>query len=440
MKALNRIDPSLSGVAWTKTSKEASVAYPALDTDKDVDLVVIGAGYAGLSIALHAAKAGLSVCVLDAGVVGAGASGRNGGFVVPHFPGALRPAQVEQRLGKRKGGALIELVGDGPAQVFERIKKYQIRCDADQRGWAQPAHSEKALAKVRAVYEDWKALGAPVEWLDEAGIASALGAKGYLGGWRRMSGGSINPYALCIGLARAAVSEGVKIHERCTVDKVVRENGLAVAHCGKLSVRGRKLIIATNGYTGTLWPDLPRSGIAVRLYHCATEPLSQDLQRQIMPVRTCFTDLRKSGGFSRYDADGRIISGGAVFTLANAQRYGLAHANRRMAELFPQLAGHPPKIESYWEGYCSITDGYLPNFQVLDENIYSLIGFSTRGIALSQNIGRLIGEFLAEQRLLDDVPLEVVHGVRAISYHGFKERMGGLIFPLYQRMDRYGLS
>lgn len=440
MSAIDRIEPNLTGVIWTKTSKETPVSYPPLANDEDVDLVVVGAGFAGLSVALHAARAGLSVALLEAGTVGNGASGRNGGYAVPHFPGALLPSQVEARLGKRKGQALVALVGQGPDLMFEQIRQYQIRCDPEQNGWAQPGHSEKSLAKCRAVYEEWKALGAPVEWLDRDAVGALLGAAGYLGGWRRASGGTVNPYALCIGLARAATAEGAVIHERSPVERVYREQGRSVAVSGRHVVRGRKLIVTTNGYTDALTPGLDRSGISVRLFHCATPPLPADLQQQVAPSRICFTDLRKSGGFNRYDVDGRIISGGAVFTMGGPQSYGLTHARRRMHELFPQLKGRVDTFDTYWEGYCSITDSYLPNLQVLDEDTYSLLGFSTRGVALTQNIGRITGEFLAEKRSLDDVPLEVVSGVRSISMHGFKTLVGRNMFPVYKAMDRLGLT
>jgi glycine/D-amino acid oxidase-like deaminating enzyme len=440
MSALDRIEPNLTDVIWTKTSSEARASYPPLSEDKDVDLIVVGAGFAGLSIALHAARSGLSVCLLEAGAVGNGASGRNGGYAVPHFPGALRPSQVEQRLGKKKGQALVSLVSDGPDLMFDQIQRYQIRCDPEQNGWAQPAHSEKALASTRAIFEEWKALGAPVEWLDRKAMTDTLGAAGYLGGWWRKSGGTVNPFALCMGLARTAVAQGAVIHEHSPVSKVFREGGRAVALVGEHRVRGRKAIIATNGYTDALTPGLSRSGISVRLFHCVTEPLSAELQKEIVPTRICFTDLRKSGGFSRYDRDGRIISGGAVFSLANPKAYGLAHARRRVVELFPQLKGREPRFEAYWEGYCSITESALPNLQVLDQNIFSLLGFSTRGVALTQNIGRVVGEFLAEKSTLDDVPLEVVSGVRSISMHGVKTLVGRNIFPVYRTMDRYGLT
>lgn len=440
VSAIGRVDVKMKGVLWAQTSQERQVSAPPLDADKDVDLVVVGAGFAGLSVALHAAKAGLSVCVLEAGIVGVGASGRNGGFAVPHFPGGMKPSDVEMRLGKKKGGDLISLVAGGPEWMFNQIRQYQIECNMSQKGWAQPAHSEKSLAKIRAIHDEWKALGVEVEWLERPDVQPTLGAHGYLAAWRNMSGGTVQPYALCLGLARVATAEGAVIHERSSVTRTLREDGGPVAYCNGYRVTAKQIVIATNGYTDDLTPNLEKTGIPVRLFHCATEPLPPEVVDKVLPRRMCFTDLRKSGGFSRCDSDGRLISGGAVFSVPGARAYGLAHARNRLYTLFPQLREVAPKIETYWEGYCSITDSYLPSFQVVDRDIYSLIGFSTRGVSLAQNIGRVVGEFAAGKCGLEDIPLEIVQGTRSISMHGFKTRVGRLIFPLYQSMDRFGLS
>ncbi len=144
------MDPALKGVVWVGTSKEARRDRPALDSDLDVDLAVVGGGFCGLSTALHAAAAGLSVAVIEAGIVGSGASGRNGGFVVPQFPGAITPSAVRARLGAKKGAALVELVAAGPDAVMAQIARYQIACDAQQNGWIQPARRRLAPAAISA--------------------------------------------------------------------------------------------------------------------------------------------------------------------------------------------------------------------------------------------------------------------------------------------------
>ncbi|MDZ7908180.1 MAG: FAD-dependent oxidoreductase [Gemmobacter sp.] len=445
MSAADWIDPKMTGVVWTRTSREPQIDRPPLDSDAQADLVIVGAGYTGLAAAIRAAAAGLRVIVVEAGIAGAGASGRNGGYAVPHFPGALRPSAVEKLLGPRKGQALNALVSTGPDRVAELVRRYAIDSDFAQRGWVQPAHSQAALAKVRAVHDDWRAFGVKVDWLDAGAVAAETGAAGYLAGWRNAAGAVVNPLAHARGLARAAESEGARIVERTRVTGIAQEGpGRVILTCtgpgGVHRLQAGKVLIATNAYTDALMPGLPRSVVTVRLYHIATTPLPELLRRRILPNRNCFTDLRKSGGFGRYDSAGRLISGGAVFAAANVRAYGEAHARRRMAELFPQLRGQQIGIEDYWEGYCALTDSYLPHVQRLQPDVFAVLGFSTRGVALTQTIGQAMGDMLAGKCGLEDVPLEVVDGLRRIPFQPLKTAVGRQIFPLYQMKDRLGLS
>ena len=438
MSALRHVDPDMRGVVWTTTSKEPRVDRPPSETDIDVELAVVGGGYCGLVVALHAAAAGIDTVLLDAGIVGAGASGRNGGFVVPHFPGAITPEDVRAAIGERKGAALAELVSNGPDAVMARIERYQIRCDARQNGWLQPAHSPAALRKVRRVYEGWRALGAPVEWLDREAIAARTGATGYLGGWRRASGIHLNPFALCQGLARAAEGQGVRIHERSPVTTCTRDADGSLLSVGARRVRARRVVFATNGYTAPVVGHEHRSVIPLHLFHVATRPLDPARRAGINTDDACFTDLRRSGGFTHYDVEGRLLSGGAVMALSSRRAYGERHARRRLRELFPQLG--TIRLETYWEGWCALTENYLPRVQVLAPEVYSIGGFSTRGVALAQNIGELFAEFLAGRRELGEVPLPVLDGVHRVRWQPLKAAAARVVFPYYQTLDRLGLS
>ncbi|WP_137931777.1 NAD(P)/FAD-dependent oxidoreductase [Mesorhizobium comanense] len=440
MSMASPIDSDLNGVVWTRTLKEPIKRYPALAGEETADLVVAGAGFCGLNIALHAAKAGLNVVLLEAGVVANGASGRNGGYNVPHFPGAVTPSAVEATIGRKKGKALAELVLGGADAVFRQIEAYQINGSAIQNGWVQPAHSEASLKKIRAVYEEWKAWGADVSWLSAADVADRLGAAGYLGGWTNPSGGTVNPYGVALGLARAASQHGVRIFERSPVDAIEETAAGAVVRSGTSLVRARKVVVATNGYTGDFLPQVQRSAVPVFLYHAATKPLGERLRREILKTSLCFTDLRKSGGFGRLDDDGRLISGGAVFAIGGRRAYGLAHARKRLRQLFPQLSEADTEFEDYWEGYCAITDNYLPHVQRLGREIFSVVGFSTRGVNLAQNLGRVVGEFAAGRRALDDVPVQLVEERRDVSFWPLKTRIARLMFPVYQAKDGLGLT
>jgi len=440
MSMASPIDSTLTGVVWNKTLREPIRSYPKLEGEIDADLAVVGAGYCGLNAAIHAAKAGTNVVLLEAGIVGSGASGRNGGYNVPHFPGAVTPSAVSALLGPRKGQALAELVLNGAEAVFRQAEEFQISCSAVQNGWMQPAHSEASLQKVRQVFDEWKAFGANVEWRSAADISDLLGASGYLGGWSNASGGTVNPYGLAIGLGRVADQLGVRVFENSPVDGIEQTPQGAIVRCGQNRVTARTVIVATNGYSGDFLPQLQRSAVPVYLYHVATRPLREELRRQIMKTQMCFTDVRKSGGFGRLDSDGRLISGGAVFALGNKQAYGERHARSRLKVLFPQLTDDDLQFENYWEGYCAVTDSYLPHVQRLGANVFGVVGFSTRGVNLAQNLGRVMGEFAAGKRSLEDVPVSVVDQRKDVGYWPIKVRAARLIFPFYQAKDRLGLT
>ncbi len=435
MKAV--IDGQMQGVHWAATSKEPPFAEDTRIRKAEYDIAVVGAGYCGLSIALHAAGSGLSVVVLEAGTVGCGASGRNGGFAVPHFPGGMTPEDAIAAVGPERGARLVQLVSDGPQFMFDQIRDLGIHCDADQSGWIQPAHSEKALAKVQRVFRSWQARGAEVEWLNGGDVHERTGAAGYIGGWYRKSGGTVNPYALSLGLARSAAAKGADIRQNAEVTGIRADGPVKVLRTTKGEIRARKVVIATNGYTPRLYPGLAQSVIPILLYHGFTRPLTEDERRRTLPTRICFTDLRKSGGFSRLDADNRLIIGGAIFRPSNHRAYSENHSRRRLAELFPHLKNM--QIDSYWEGTCALTDAYLPAIQRLEPNVYSVIGFSTRGVALAQTLGREVAGLLTETKTEAEMPVRV-GGIQPIALQPLKTFLGSFAFPAYQMRDAWHLS
>ena len=432
-----RIDANMQPVLWAAISKEVAFVDDRSRRRDDYDIAVVGGGYTGLSIALHAAKAGQSVVLLEAGSIGCGASGRNGGFAVPHFPGGITVEDVIEALGKDRGERLARLVADGAGNVFDQIREHGIQCDAEQNGWLQPAHSEKALAKVRRVYQSWHARGVDAKWLNASAVAERTGAKGYLGGWFQKSGGTVNPYSLALGLARAARANGAHLCQEIEVTGIRAEGPARILHTTKGDIRARKIVLATNGYTPSLYPGVERSVIPVLLYQGFTRRLSDAERRNILPTRICFTDLRSSGGFARYSPDDRLIVGGAVFRTGNRRAYGERHGRSRLAELFPQLGDI--RIESYWEGWGALTDARLPAIQRLDRNVYSLIGFSTRGVVLAQTLGREMALFLSEKKTEAEMPVRV-GDVLPIALQRTKAFLGGFAFPVYQMRDALHLT
>lgn len=447
MSTADWIDTSMKGVAWVRTAKEKRIERKPLSQDETADLVVVGGGFCGLNTAIAAAKAGLSVVVLEGGIVGVGASGRTGGYAVPNHPHGLTPKVVEQKLGARKGAALNAVVANGPNRLAEIVNEYNIQSDYMQNGWILPAHSEKSLKKVKTAYDEWRAFGVNLQWLDAQGVKDETGAAGYIAGWKNPVGGVVNPFSHSQGLARAAEQEGARIFERTRVTGIdQRAPGEVIvsaqSNSGVHRVKARKVMIATNAYTDDdLAPKLSRSIITLYLYTCATRPLPPEVLKTVVPNKGCFTDLRDATGFARLDVEGRLIAGGAVFVSStDPKNYGLTYSRGKVLKLFPQLKDQNIEFEDYWEGYNCITEAYIPHIQRLKPDVFSLLGCSTRGVSLMQNLGLMMGEFFAEKRSLDDIPVEVVDGVKTIWMQGFKTNVGRNIFPLFRLKDSLGLT
>ena len=431
----SRRDGDINDVYWSVVSKERIQPTDRASRDS-YDLVVIGAGYCGLSVALHAANQGMSVLLLEAATVGSGASGRNGGAVVPTFPGALTADDIKLRIGNAKGEQYAAQVVAAPEYLFRLIEQHQIQCHPVQRGFIQPGHSEKSLARVKRVYQSWQQRGIDIQWLSGDEVKQSPGAHGYLGGWFQKTGGTVEPFALAQGLARAALTAGCEILENHQVTAIDKQQDQYRVTTERGQFNATKVLIATNAYTRHLAAPLGKSVIPVRLYHTMTRPLTEQERRTVLPKGITFTDLRKSGGFGRLDSLGRLQSGGAVFT-PGGKNYGMEHAKLRMKTLFPSLAGI--ELEYYWEGYCAIADEWIPSLQIHDQGFYSCIGFSTRGVAMSAAAGKIIADILSEQITAAESPL-FVKQQRDILFQSVKQYASGLIFPLYKAKDRLKLS
>ena len=176
---------------WAATAP-AAPALPMLDRDTETDVAVIGAGFSGLSTALHLREAGRDVVVLEARDVGFGASGRNNGQVIPTLT-RPDPDDMVARLGAENGEKFVALVRDSASYLFDLVRRHAIACDAEQTGWIQPAHSPGRVLLSERRVRQWSRRGAPVELVDRARMQQMLGSEAYYGGMLNPTGGHINP-------------------------------------------------------------------------------------------------------------------------------------------------------------------------------------------------------------------------------------------------------
>lgn len=430
-------ETDLTPVAWADGHKTGEFAGPVPDGRLDCDLLVIGGGLSGVSVALHAARLGLQVVVLEQGTIGCGASGRNAGFVVPLYPGVFSPRQVEQILGGRKGQELNALVAGSAGFVFAQIDELGIDCAAVQQGWLQPSHSARSAERARQLLEDWQAFGADVRSIDRDETCERMGSNFYGEGLMAPSGGHLNPYLLTVGLAEAAARAGAMIFQHCRADGFeTGAAGYSVA-AGGARIEARKLLIATNGYTGRQWGPLATTHMALRLSCAVTRPLSDNLRTQVLPGRPCVSDMHAVPRFHRMDEKGRLVTPGLGSAFGRPSAAMRRRAERIHVDTFPQLGAAP--LERYWEGYCAFSATSLPSLIRLGDNAFALSGYSGRGVALAQALGPKVAAFLAEEMALDQVPLSV-EAPKARPFNRMRAKAAPMVAKGLSLVDRWGFS
>jgi hypothetical protein len=381
------LPPSL----WAATA-EPAIQAPPLDDSVTVDVAIVGAGYTGLSTALHLAEQGVRICVIDANEPGWGASGRNGGQVIPGLK--YDPDELIRRYGPRDGDALVQMAGGAADTVFDLVARYGIRCDARRAGWIQPTHSHKLLDTLHARARQWESRGAPVELLDHAQVSQRLGTDAFVGGWVDRRAGSVQPLSYVRGLARAAQAAGASIHGGTRAASVERGvHGWRIRTASGPVIEAKQVLLATNGYTDGLWPRLAQSVIAANSFIVATKPLPSEVGATILPGGEVASDSRRLLLYFRKDAEGRLLMGGRGPFREPRGAGDWAHLERAAQLMFPQLQGI--EYEYRWAGRIAITRNFLPHVHVPAEGMTIALGYNGRGIAMATTLGKRLAACIA---------------------------------------------
>lgn len=388
---MNRIEnPHDAAHQETVSSLWAATAPPppplvALAGDVTADVAVIGAGYTGLSAAVSLADAGRAVVVLEAAEPGHGASGRNGGQVIPGLK--YDPDELEAQYGRTLGDGIVSTIAAGPQLVFELIRRFGIDCDAVRTGWIQPAHTAAGVELVRRRVAQWRSRGANVRELDAAEVQSLIGSSLYRGGWLDERGGTVQPLAYVRGLVRAAVAVGATVYRNSPAAELrVERDGWRVA-TAQGSVRARQVILATNAYSTRLHDALRRSVVAVPSYQVATRPLSAEWRRRILPGRQAVSDTYNLLRYYRVDASGRLVMGARGMYGKRSEHELLRHHDAAIREIFPELRADD--FDYQWSGFVAITSDHVPHLHDLGAGLYAALGYNGRGVAMATMLGRL---------------------------------------------------
>jgi glycine/D-amino acid oxidase-like deaminating enzyme len=397
---------------WRKTTGVRQAA-PALQGDVETDILIVGGGFTGMAAALGAHDSGARVVLLEGNEIGSAASGRNNGLVISHHSKAS-PSEFEAVYGTALGQRYNRMVAESAAVAFGLMQRFNIDAHQVQEGWIQPAHTEATLARARRFYEEWKAFGAHVSWLDRAEVTARVGSP-YLGGWMVHNSGHINPFAMTTGLAAALEREDVEIYENTRAIRIEKRRGGWRVITASGSVTAPQVVIATNALTGDIWPGLKKTLLPFKVFQAATCPLDVRLREQILVGNPAVSDMRNDLRYFHYDRDGRLVSGGThTFWFDEADR-GRAKVARLLGRVFPAFGGEPG-IAEYWHGTFAVVPDRKPRLYRLGPGLVFGGVYSGRGVALSLSLGQEIGRWAAGLRTDEQMPLPVTN-MKPIPFH-----------------------
>ena len=407
---------------------------PELKGSVEADVVVIGAGFTGLSTALHLREQGIDVAVVEAVEPGWGASGRNNGQVIPTLS-RPDPEDIIKRHGAA-GERLVGLIRDSASILFDLVRRYQIQAEAEQSGWVQPVHSPGRIRIAERRVKQWSKQGAPVELLSSDEMRTMLGSSAWYGGFWNKSGGHINPLALARGLAHVVLQQGGRIYARSPVDSYGREGDRWIVRTAQGRISARALVVASNAYTGEfskqLSPGIASEVMPVLSWQMATQPLPDAARRVIIPGRQAVSDTHGELYFMRYDARNRLVTGGNVVGFGDKTERLKTMVAARLQRLWPEIG--EVKFDYVWNGYVGMTTDFLPRLHKLGPNAFGWTGCNGRAVALSIALGN---EFSKAIRGVpdDELALPFMEPV-PIAAHGLMRLLAPWMLLVYRRRDK----
>ncbi len=366
---------------------------PQLLGETTADLCVVGGGCTGLSAALHAAERGLSVVLLEGGRVGWGASGRNGGQIIP----GLRKGALEliARYGPAEGRALFDLALEARGLALDLIQRHAIACDLKLTGHlAAAAKASEMDHYAREVDALAQAMDYPhARLVSRADMASELASPGYHGGLIDELGGHYHPLNYTLGLARGAQTTGVAIYEASAAARLNQTAAGVRVETALGAVTAAKVVLAGDALLApALAPAIASHIMPVANYIVATEPLGDPAA--LIAYDRAVSDSRFVVNYFRRTADGRMLFGGGERYSTRPPRDIAAFAGQHMRRVFPQLS--KARIDYAWGGLVSITRTRLPHLG-REGGVYFAHGYSGLGAILSTLAGKLMAQAIVSE-------------------------------------------
>ena len=371
------------------SASEPFPCAPQLTEPVAVDVCVVGGGYTGLSTALHLARHGASVALLEQSNIGEGASGRNGGQVHNGF--RHDPQWFESRLGADSARQLWSLGIEARQHLDWLIHTYNIDVQYCP-GLLHLCHKRRYVGESRAYVEDVMSRypDAGLRFVDEAEARSLVSSQNYYGGYLDSRSGHLHPLNLALGLARAARQHGAQLYEMSAVTRMARKTSGWEVHTAKGSVKAAKVVLAGNGYLRNLQSAVETRVMPINNFVVTTEPLGRETATRLIRDRLAVSDSRFVVYYFRITPDDRLLFGGGETYSYQLPKDIAGMVRRHMLRVFPQL--HATRIEHAWGGTLAITTSRLPFVREVEPDLFNASGFSGQGIVLAPFAGKAVAD------------------------------------------------
>ncbi len=366
---------------WETGAPLADLAHLARE---ECDILIIGAGFTGLTAALTASKSGARVTVVDAGVPGRGASSRNGGMCGPHA--RVTFGAMEKSFGRDIASRILGEMPKAYEYTRALIKQEKFACGFRQTGRIQ-------LAATKRHFEEFKQLarvlereaGYQADIIKQQDLGAHIRSNHYVGGLFYPDHGGLNPCQLHDGLMAACIRDGVQIVQNCAVSAVRQSGEGFVVRAGKGSVRAGAVILATNGYTRAPFRWHQRRVFALPSFIIATERLDPELLTHLAPGRRMMVETYAKHSYFRISPDGtRILFGGRAGLIPYGPEFAAKRLKRTMVDIWPELDG--VELSHSWRGYTGFTHEHTPHVGCHD-GIHFAMGYSGSGVAMAPYLG-----------------------------------------------------
>jgi len=377
--------------SWYAETARAPATGAALAGDVAADVCIVGGGFTGLSAALHLARAGAKVALVEQALIGWGASGRNGGQA--HIGMRRGQPWLERHVGRDEAMRFWRLAQDARAHLDWLIDEGGIDCDltpglfeADHRArFAAETRETVELLNTRYDYPHVRVVGC-----EES--RALVATDGYHGGMLDSRAGHLQPLDLAHGIARMAQAAGAAIHEHSPATAIDRQGGRWRVATPGGAITADRVVLACNGYLAGLVPAVEARVMPINNFIAVTEPLGEARAAGLIRDRLAVSDSRFVVYYFRVTPDYRLLFGGGENYSMRFPADIAGFVRPHVLRIFPQL--RDVALTHAWGGTLAVTPTRMPFVREIEPGLLNLSGYSGMGVVLAPYFGRLVAQAL----------------------------------------------